>query len=129
MIDAAKPKSLIARKARPIIETALSDTRVVLIAGPRQAGKTTLARQFSGPDRPYITLDDAGALNAAKTDLKTTCHFGYSGPLTEANHLASISYRLGKKLEWDPVNLKCKNAPEADRLLHREYRKGWDLKA
>src|SRR5436190_8729970 len=68
MIDAAKPKSLIARKARPIIETALSDTRVVLIAGPRQAGKTTLARQFSGPDRPYITLDDAGSLNAARTD-------------------------------------------------------------
>ena len=66
---------------------------------------------------------------AAKTDLKTTCPFRYSGPLTEANHLASIAYRLGKKLEWDPVNLKCKNAPEADRLLKREYRKGWELKA
>ena len=52
-----------------------------------------------------------------------------SGPLTEANHLASIAYRLGKKLEWDHVNLKCTNAPEADRLLHREYRKGWELKA
>jgi predicted dehydrogenase len=68
-------------------------------------------------------------INAAKTDLQTTCNFGYSGPLTEANHLASIAYRLGKKLEWDPVNLKCRNAPEADRLLHREYRKGWELKA
>ena len=68
-------------------------------------------------------------INAAKTDLKTTCPFSYSGPLTEANHLASIAYRLGKKLEWDPVNLKCKNAPEADRLLKREYRKGWELKA
>ena len=41
---------------------------MVLIAGPRQAGKTTLARQFSGTDRPYITLDDAGALSAARTD-------------------------------------------------------------
>jgi predicted AAA+ superfamily ATPase len=68
MIGAPQLKSLIDRKARPIVETALADTRVVLIAGPRQAGKTTLARQFSGPDRPYITLDDAGALNAAKTD-------------------------------------------------------------
>lgn len=68
MIDVLKSKSLVARKVRSIVESALSDTRVVLIAGPRQAGKTTLARQFSGPGRPYITLDDAGALNAAKTD-------------------------------------------------------------
>ncbi|PSM16307.1 AAA family ATPase [Nitratireductor sp. StC3] len=47
---------------------ALGDTRVVLIAGPRQAGKTTLARTFAGPDRPYVTLDDAGALSAARSD-------------------------------------------------------------
>lgn len=47
---------------------ALADTCVVLIAGPRQAGKTTLARQVSGSDRPFVTLDDVGTLNAAKTD-------------------------------------------------------------
>lgn len=68
-------------------------------------------------------------INAAKTDLKTTCNFEYAGKLTEANHLASIAYRVGKKLEWDPVNLKATNAPEADRLLKREYRKPWELKA
>jgi predicted dehydrogenase len=67
-------------------------------------------------------------IEAAKTDLKTTCPFSYAGPLTEANHLASIAYRVGKKLQWDAANLKCTNAPEADRLLKREYRKGWELK-
>ncbi|MBY3239440.1 ATP-binding protein [Rhizobium laguerreae] len=61
-------KSYIERKARPIVEAALADTRVVLISGPRQAGKTTLARQFADGNRPYITLDDAGTLNAAKSD-------------------------------------------------------------
>lgn len=61
-------KSHIDRKARPIVEAALADTRVVLISGPRQAGKTTLARQFANGNRPYITLDDAGTLNAAKSD-------------------------------------------------------------
>lgn len=68
MTDSPPPKKLIERKARPIVETALTDTRVVLIAGPRQAGKTTLARQVSGSDRPFITLDDVGTLNAARTD-------------------------------------------------------------
>ncbi|MDQ0469633.1 ATP-binding protein [Labrys wisconsinensis] len=59
---------LIPRRVRPRVELALSDTRVVLIAGPRQAGKTTLARQFAGPDRPYLTLDDAATLGAARAD-------------------------------------------------------------
>ncbi|OCP19799.1 MULTISPECIES: ATP-binding protein [unclassified Ensifer] len=61
-------KSHIHRKARPVVETALADTRVVLISGPRQAGKTTLARQFADANRPYITLDDAGTLSAARSD-------------------------------------------------------------
>lgn len=59
---------MIDRRIRPLVETALTDTRVVLIVGPRQAGKTTLARQFAGPHRPYITLDDPGALSAARAD-------------------------------------------------------------
>jgi predicted dehydrogenase len=66
-------------------------------------------------------------IHAAKTGAPTMCHFGYSGPLTEANHLASIAYRVGKKLEWDAAALKARNAPEADRLIRREYRKGWSL--
>ncbi|MGN8021195.1 ATP-binding protein [Phyllobacterium sp. 22229] len=59
---------LIERRVGPHVETALSDTRVVLIAGPRQAGKTTLARQFARADRPYLTLDDAATLQAARAD-------------------------------------------------------------
>jgi hypothetical protein len=66
-------------------------------------------------------------IKACKDGSPTTCHFEYSGPLTEANHLASIAYRLGKKLQWDAANMRCPNAPEADRLIRREYRKGWTL--
>jgi len=96
----------------------------VLILGDR-------VQEFKRPEQsiPKSIGHHAEWINAAKTDLKTTCNFSYSGPLSEANHLASIAYRLCKKLEWDSVNLKCPNAPEADRLLHREYRKGWELKA
>jgi len=38
-------------------------------------------------------------------------------------HLANISYKLGRTLEFDPVNMKFINAPDADALLTREYRK------
>lgn len=50
------------------IETALSDTRVVLVAGPRQAGKTTLAQVIAGKDRPFHSLDNATTLAAARQD-------------------------------------------------------------
>ncbi len=46
----------------------MADTPVVVLGGPRQAGKTTLARQFVGDGRPFITLDDELTLLAARQD-------------------------------------------------------------
>ena len=53
------PSSLYPRRIEPRLAEALQDTPVVLLAGPRQAGKTTLVRQIA--DRlgmRYLTLDD-----------------------------------------------------------------------
>ena len=49
-------------------EEALSDTPVVLIVGPRRAGKTTLARKMGDTGRIYVTLDDQTVLDAARSD-------------------------------------------------------------
>jgi len=49
-------------------EEALLDTPVVLIVGPRRAGKTTLVREMGEFDRTYITLDDQTVLEAAESD-------------------------------------------------------------
>lgn len=57
-------KRLIERRA----EEALSDTPVVLIVGPRRAGKTTLVRKMAETGRSYVTLDDQTALDAARSD-------------------------------------------------------------
>lgn len=46
----------------------MQDTPVVLVNGPRQAGKTTLVRQFADAARVYVTLDDAATLSAARHD-------------------------------------------------------------
>ena len=56
------------RLSKKRIEEALADTRVALIAGPRQSGKTTLATEIADEDRPFLTLDDATQLHFAKTD-------------------------------------------------------------
>ena len=66
-------------------------------------------------------------IHACKTGDPTTCNFEYAGCLTEANHLGNLAFRLGKKLEWDADALRCTNAPEADPLIHRDYRTGWHL--
>ena len=66
-------------------------------------------------------------VEAIKTGGPTTCNFDYSGALTEAVLLGTVAYRSGKKLEWDAENLKVKNSPEAQQLIHKEYRKGWTL--
>ena len=50
------------------VDEALSDTPVVLIVGPRRAGKTTLVKSMGGADRTYITLDDRTVLEAARSD-------------------------------------------------------------
>lgn len=46
----------------------MTDTRVVLIAGPRQSGKTTLAEDIATADTPFLTLDDATVLQFALDD-------------------------------------------------------------
>jgi uncharacterized protein len=58
----------IPRRAARKVELALLDTRVVLVAGPRQSGKSTLVKRFSDETRPYVSLDDAQVLSAARTD-------------------------------------------------------------
>lgn len=66
-------------------------------------------------------------LAACKTGSPTGCNFEYSGPLTETVLLGTVAYRVGKKLEWDPVNLKATSCPEADPFIQRAYREGWTL--
>lgn len=56
------------RRIEPRIAEAMLDTPVVLLAGPRQAGKTTLVRQMAGKGLRYLTLDDELTLLSARED-------------------------------------------------------------
>lgn len=83
---------------------------------------------FRGPERtlPRPTSHYAEWIRAAKSDLRTSADFEYSGWLTEANHLGNVAYRLGRRIEWDASNLRVTNV-DASSLIRRAYRKGWEL--
>ena len=60
--------SLYPRQIEQRLAEALLDTPVVLLAGPRQAGKTTLVRQIAAKGLRYLTLDDELTLLSARED-------------------------------------------------------------
>ena len=54
--------------------------------------------------------------------------FTLAGPISDAFNLAAISLRLGgRRLVWDTASAKVTNDEGANRLLGRDYRKGWEL--
>ena len=57
------------RHAESLLLTALSDTRIVALVGPRQSGKTTLARKLACQRQMrFITLDDEQSRQFANDD-------------------------------------------------------------
>jgi predicted AAA+ superfamily ATPase len=57
------------RQAQAFAEELLKEFRILYITGPRQAGKTTLARTLAATHgMDYITLDDQASLSAATSD-------------------------------------------------------------
>ncbi len=66
-------------------------------------------------------------VRAAKGGPRAGSDFSFAGPLTEVVLLGNIAIRTGQKLQWDPDAMRITNVPEANDLLHYEYRKGWTL--
>ena len=59
---------------------------------------------------------------------KTSTSFDYSGPLTEAVLLGSVACKFPQTtLRWDAAAMKFDLA-EANQLVRRNYRSGWDVK-
>lgn len=64
----APSAQLFPRLIAPRVAEALLDTRAVMLAGPRQAGKTTLAKQFESDRMRYLSLDTPAVLDVARRD-------------------------------------------------------------
>lgn len=60
---------MLPRLAQLSLQASLADTPVVLLQGPRQCGKTTLARTVAEPaDFGYLSFDDDNLVRAARAD-------------------------------------------------------------
>ncbi|MDA1041030.1 MAG: Gfo/Idh/MocA family oxidoreductase [Planctomycetota bacterium] len=66
-------------------------------------------------------------IKACREGTPTTCNFSYSGPLSEAVLLGNVAYRSGKRIEWNGPAMKVTNASDADALVQKAYRSGWDV--
>ncbi len=79
--------------------------------------------------RPPKTLERSPGhyqewISACKGGAPAGCNFDYAGPLTETVLLGNIAIRTGKKLVWDPINLKITNDEAANRLVREEDEDG-----
>jgi predicted AAA+ superfamily ATPase len=110
---------MIARSLAKELITALGDTPVVLLNGPRQCGKSTLAQSIvdEHPAR-YLTLDDAGVLAAAQHDPQGFLA-GFDGPviLDEVQRAPELFLAIKATVDRDPRPGRFLLTGSADVLL------------
>jgi predicted dehydrogenase len=66
-------------------------------------------------------------VNAVKSRTQPEANLEYARRMTLPMHLGLISYRLGRKLTWNSEKERFVDDRKANGMLHREYRKKWDL--
>jgi predicted dehydrogenase len=69
-------------------------------------------------------------IRACKGGEPACSNFDYSGPLTEMVTMGNLAMRpenVGKRLEWDGMNMRVTNDEKANDYVHPHYREGWSL--
>jgi predicted dehydrogenase len=66
-------------------------------------------------------------VDAVKSRKQPESNLAYAREMTLPMHLALISWRLNRGVKWNADKEKFIDDKEANELLNRKYRKGWDL--
>lgn len=97
---------MIERRLRPRVIEALDDTRVVVILGARQVGKSTLVQAVATSDRPatVLTLDDLATRDAAAAD-PTGFVAGLATPVVidEVQRVPDLLLAIKSRVDRDPA--------------------------
>jgi predicted dehydrogenase len=83
--------------------------------------------QAPAPTLPRVKSHHRDWLDACKGGRPAGSNFEYASRLTTITLLGVLAVRTGKKITWDAANLKAKDLPEADAIIHGSYRKGWEV--
>jgi predicted dehydrogenase len=82
--------------------------------------------RLNSPDDQNIKELWADFLDAIKTSRRPVSDIEEIHLSTNVSLLGMLSYRLGRSVTWDGAKEECIGDPEADKMLRREYRKGWE---
>jgi hypothetical protein len=66
-------------------------------------------------------------ISACKGGPAATCHFDYSGPLTETVLLGNAAYRAQGSFDWDAQQLRATGNDRVQPYLESSYREGWKI--
>jgi hypothetical protein len=91
------------------------------------------ARQFVDvtpplPTLPRVTSHHHEWVDACLGRGKTLSDFAYASRLTEALLVGNLALRMGgEPIEWDSAGMRALGRPQADALIHPEFRRGWTI--
>lgn len=89
------------RYAKQAIDVALQDTRVVLVTGPRQVGKTTLVRELSTSGRTFLSFDEPGVYEAARRDVVQFVRGMQRVALDEVQRVPEVLLEIKRSVDSD----------------------------
>ncbi len=82
---------------------------------------------IEGPSGDPTILHARNFLDCIRTRQKPNADVEEGHRSTTCSLIANISLAVRARLDWDPVAERFTNHPEANNLLHYEYRKPWTL--
>lgn len=119
---------LLDRRGHEIIpEKIILPYGIKLAQGDRPLRQIDLKAEKVKADNDGIPAHVANFLDCLKTREKPTCDIEIAHRSTNTCHLGNIAFRLGRKLVWDETTETFKNDAEANALLTREARRGYEL--
>lgn len=86
-------------------------------------------KAFERPPKTLPRPDDELEqwIRACRGEKPSDARYKRIQPITETLMLGTIALRVPKKLYWDADTMNITNSEEANKLLYRQYREGWEL--
>lgn len=79
------------------------------------------------PTLPRVASHHAEWIDACRGGPKPLSNFGYASVLTESLLLGNVALRAGGKIDWDSIQMRAADCPQADAILRPRFRRGWEI--